>query len=455
MKRPSQVSGSIRRFLPAFLLLLALALCIPPAAAIGLSGAKYTGSIAPGGTDIHQMTISIGANENPTDVTVEVKGFGQTPTGVYSPVDAAQDTSPYSARSYITLDKTSVHITPGGSQTVTATIQLPQNVGQGGKYAIIAVHALPGKGQAFSTGVDIPMFVTIAGTTQTQTGSILKVDTGDVTIGQPIKVTTTFENTGNYHYYNAVNWVTVMDSSGKTLANVSTAPLAYAIIPGNTIQFVVTPDFGGLQPGTYTIVSRVLLPGGPVFDQKTITLDVKQPYIPPVTESSLTLTPNSPGTLTSPDGRFSVSFPQGSVLGEVTVTLKPYTRSSLSAAPAGDALGATCFEITGLAGLLSKDATVRVAYSTDDLAAAGGDASKLKLAYWDPAQNSWQVLATQTDTQHTTLTASTNHLGVWVVMVTQAGGSQAGTKTPLPVTVDLAALAIASGALSYLGRRRG
>jgi len=135
--------------------------------------------------------------------------------------------------------------------------------------------------------------------------------------------------------------------------------------------------------------------------------------------------------------------------------LKPYTRSSLSAAPAGDALGATCFEITGLAGLLSKDATVRVAYSTDDLAAAGGDASKLKLAYWDPAQNSWQVLATQTDTQHTTLTASTNHLGVWVVMVTQAGGSQAGTKTPLPVTVDLAALAIASGALSYLGRRRG
>ncbi|HUK39273.1 MAG TPA: hypothetical protein VLV30_09180 [Methanomicrobiales archaeon] len=460
MKRPSLpslLSRPGRGVLPAFLLLLALALamCTPPAAAIGLSGAKYTGTIAPGGTDVHQMTISIGSTENPTDVSIEVKGFGQTPTGVYSPLDASQDTGPYSARSFITLDRTSLHLDPGTSQTVTATIQVPQNVGQGGRYALIAVHALPGKGQAFSTGIDIPIFVTIAGTTPTETGSILSVDTGDVTVGQPIKVTTSFRNTGNYHYYNALDWVTVKDSGGKTLANVSTAPLAYAIIPGNTIQFVIAPDLGGLQPGSYTVVSRVLIAGGPLLDQKTITFDVKQPYLPPVTESSLTVTPNSAGTLTSPDGRFSVSFPQGSVLSDVTVTLKPFAKENLRPAPAGDALGTTCFEITGLAGLLNKDATLRVTYSTDDLAAAGQDPSRLRLAYWDTTQNGWQVLATQLDTQHTTLTASTNHLSVWAVMVTSGGGSPSGTKTPLPVIVDLVALVIAIGGLSYLGRRRG
>ena len=67
------------------------------------------------------------------------------------------------------------------------------------------------------------------------------------------------------------------------------------------------------------------------------------------------------------------------MLADVVVTLKPYPTNQLSPAPSGAKLGATSFEITGLAGLLSKDATVKVKYSADDLAAAGGDASHLKL----------------------------------------------------------------------------
>jgi hypothetical protein len=191
MKRPFQQLRTGAGVMTVFLLLLAF--CIAPAAAIGVSGAKYMGSIAPGGTDIHDMTVSIGAGEDPTDVVVEVKGFGQTLDAVYLPLDPSSDVSQYSARTFIHLDRTSLHLEPGSDQTVTATISLPQNVGQGGRYAIIYIHALPGKGKAFSTGVKVPIFITIAGTTPTETGSILRVDTGEVTVGQPIGITTTFK----------------------------------------------------------------------------------------------------------------------------------------------------------------------------------------------------------------------------------------------------------------------
>jgi hypothetical protein len=439
----------------SFLILL----CISPVSAIGVSGVKYMGSIPPGGTAVHIMTVRSAASENPTDVTIEVMGFGQTLDKLYTGLDPKDDLSPYSARTFITLDNTSIHLEPGTSQNVIATITLPQNVGAGGRYAIIYVHALPGKGASFTTAIVVPVFITVSGTTPTLSGSIAQLDVGDVTIGQPIIVTTTFKNTGNYHYYNTVNQITLTDTGGNVLANVSTPPSMDAIIPGNTVHFVVKPDVNNLPVGTYTVDSKVLLEGGQVLDEKTTTFAVKTNYVPPPTETNMTVSPGSPATLTSPDGRYSVSFPQGAVIGDVVVTLKPYSKAMLSPAPAGATLGASCFEITGLAGLLSKDATVLVKYSADDLAAAGGDASQLKLSYWDAAQGSWVILPTQVDTGSATLTATTNHLSVWAVMVSSStsGGASAAaepTKTSLPAVVSLSALIIAVIISCDLSRKR-
>jgi hypothetical protein len=424
--------------------IILLLFCTAPVAAIGVSGAKYEGTIAPGGTDTHVITINIGADEQATDISVQVAGFGQNPNGIYMPLDAANDVNPYSARSFITLDNSTIHLEPGTSQSITATITLPQNVGPGGRYAIIYVRSLPGAGSSLATAIVVPVFITVAGTTPTETGSIIQIDPGTVTIGQPITITTTFENTGNYHYYAASNEVTVTDASGTLIANASTTPMAYAIIPGNTVQFVTQPDVSNLQAGTYTVDSKVLL-NGQVLDEKNTTFTVNTNYIPPATESSITVSPGSPATLTSPDGRYSISFPQGAVLADVVVTLEPYSMNQLSPAPSGAKLGATSFEVAGLAGLLSKDATVQVKYSTDDLAAAGGDASQLKLSYYDAAQDAWVILPTQVNTQDMTLTTTTNQLGIWAVMVSSSTstGSPAGatTKASLPAVLNIMAIA--------------
>jgi hypothetical protein len=443
----SRTKGKFHAGTLGILIIIFLLLCIASVSAISVSGTKYTGSILPGGTDTHTMTISIGSGEDPTDVNVEVYGFGQSMGQTYTPLDPANDVSPCSARSFITLDNTSVHLEPGVAQIVKAKISIPKNVGSGGLYALIYIHALPGKGKSFTTAVLIPVMITIAGTTPTEAGSITNLSVGDVAIGQPITVITTFKNTGNYHYYHAINTVTVRDANENLVGNFSTQPSVYASIPGNTIQYIATPDLQNLPVGTYTVDSKVLLESGTVLDEKTATFTVKTTYIAPITESNITLTPESAGILTSPDGRYSVSFPQGAVLGDTVVTLKPYSSDKLQAAPAGAKLGTTSFEITGLNGLLSRDATVRVTYSADDLAAAGGDASQLKLSYYDPAQGAWVILPTQVDTQGTTLTATTNHLSVWAVMIsTSTTGTTPGvtaTRSPIPLVVIISSLIIA------------
>jgi hypothetical protein len=452
MKKCSQPYKLAKIILPALVIILFLS--VVPVSAISVSGAKYMGNISPGGTAVHTMTVGIGPAEDPTDVMVEVVGFGQSMDKGYTTLDPANDLSPYSARPFITLDKSSVHIEPGTTQTINANISLPKNIGDGGRYAIIYIHALPGKGKSFTTAVTVPVLITDSGTALFETGSITKLDVGDVTIGQPITITTNLKNTGNYHYYRTVNEVIVTDANGNVLADNSTQPSVYAIIPGNTVGFTVQPDVKNLPLGTYTVNSKVLLEDGRILDNKTTTFAVKTNYVPPPTESSIKLSPGSAGNLVSPDGRYSVTFPQGAVLGDVVVTLKPFSRDKLQPAPTGATTGATSFEISGLSGLLSQDATVRVTYSADDLAAAGGDTSKLKLSYFDTAKNAWTMLPTQVNTQDMTLTTTTNHLSVWAVMVSSSAATAVPTKAPLAVVVSIGALLIAAIISCYIARHR-
>jgi len=47
------------------------------------------------------------------------------------------------------------------------------------------------------TAVDVPVYLTIQGSQLTQTGKITGVTAGTITNGQPVNITTTFQNTGN------------------------------------------------------------------------------------------------------------------------------------------------------------------------------------------------------------------------------------------------------------------
>ena len=444
--------------LVAAVLLLSLTFLAPPASAhpgLRVAGALLVVEVAPGQTFTHIMTVSIGETDPALDIMVAVKGFGQSLDGSFHSLEPSEDTSPYTARTFISLDKTSFHLDPGGSEEVSANISVPSDVGAGARYAIINIHTQPvGGGQVgIVSAVDVPVLLTISDTELTKTGTITEISVGNVTVGQPLVLSTFYKNTGNY-YYKARNSITLTDEGGNEVAAISTPLTSNSIIPPYSHRFDVSID-QELPVGTYNVYSKVTLEDGTLLDERSISFEVTEPYVPPVSEVCITLTPGSAAVLQTPDGRVSISFPQGSVTSAVKVCLRSCSRAELPAPPVDYKLGATCFRIEGLPGLLAKEATVAVKYSTDDLEVAEEDGSRLSLAYWDEAEKEWVILFTQLNEDEKTLTTATNHLGVWTVMVApEAISPPSPPAIPLLIGGIIAAVVLITFAAYYVIKRR-
>ncbi len=386
--------------------------------------------VIPGETITHQMSLKLGGQDQAMDMAVDVMGFGSSADGSAQAINAALDTSPYSARSFISVDRPSFHLEPGGSQNITATISVPSNVGVGGRYAIIYIHQqLPAGGGGAGTlaAFNIPVLLTIKGSILSQTGKITEITTDNAVSGQPVEVLTTFQNTGNYHF-KIKGDVTISNSKGEILDTINLALTPSSVIPTALRQLKATfiPQ-GDLPLGVYSIKSRVMLADGTVLDEANGSFEVTEPYIPPPAPASITLTPSSAAILKTVEGGISISFPQGAVISQVDISIQNYPLQQLPAPPANFNIATTCFRVDGLNGLLSKEATVTVKYTGADLDRAGGDASKLTLARWDEADNQWAVLDTKIDEAAMTLTTHTNHLSIWAVMVSSAVPSAASS----------------------------
>jgi hypothetical protein len=408
--------------------LFVMILCTLPVAGLKVVGSIYGGTLTPGSTDVHTMTISTQPDDPPMDLTVDVLGFGQTPQQSYQSLSPELDTSPYSARTFITVDPQTFHLNSGESQVVKATISLPNNAGDGGRYAIITIRNAPiGNGTtAIVTAVSVPVIVTIKNSAMIRTGTIDKVTVSEVVPGQPIRITTMLKNTGNSHYIPKIN-VTVTDSAGKIVADVASDSSPRAIIPIATVNYEASLGTD-LPPGAYTATSKVTLEDGTVLDTKTTTFVVQANYIPPLQAAKVKLTARNSAVLASPDGRVTIEFPSGAVFSDTDVTLKPLAKDQAPAPSLGMSPASTFFTVGGINGLLAKDATLIVKYTSVDLEAAGSDVSKLVLARYDDSDNKWTILPTTLDKSALTLTTTTNRFGTWGVMVSSGGNTQGSTQ---------------------------
>jgi len=392
-------------------------LCISPVSSLSVTGSKYMETLPPGSVATHGILIKAEQDDDPFDVHAEVMGFTNGPDGAYQPLSPEEDTGPYSARRYISLDRTQVRVEPGTSQEIRATIALPQDVGSGGRYAIIYLRSqLREQGQiGFVTAVAVPVMITVGGTEPVEAGTVTGVTTGKIATGQPFTVTTGFSNTGNHHYYRLTDTVVVSDAQG-VISTASVGPVPYAIVPGSVVQFKVPVD-SPLPIGTYTVQSTITKEDGTILDQKSVNFEVAIPFTPPPTQTTITLTPQAEGVLVSPDGRYSVTFPAGSVLSSVDVTLKPVVLDQVPSATGDMTIGSSTFVVEGLSGLLANPATVRVKYSEDDLRAAQDDVGSLKIARFDAGGSTWNVLPTTRDGD--TLVAQSDRMGTWAVVSAQ------------------------------------
>lgn len=280
MIQMNQSKGLVRMSIVACCIAL---LIMYPGSCMTVYGGKIAPTVVPGQTYTFPMAVSLSPTDAAADYAIGVYGFGQYSTGVYRPLDPSADTSPYSARGYTTVDQPKIHLDPGDRKAFNVTIRVPQNPGDGGRYALILVRPAPqaGEGASVTVAFQDPVMLTISGSKLTKTGTISEVKADEVTTGTPLTISTTLLNTGNYHYYNSFVNVTITDASGNMVATASTRPTDSALIPGCTMTFT-TPITATLPEGTYTVKSDAKLADGMVLlDSKTTTFTIQAPYVPP------------------------------------------------------------------------------------------------------------------------------------------------------------------------------
>jgi methionine-rich copper-binding protein CopC len=272
--------------IPFLMVALFLLLTSAPAFAspgLGVIGALIVKDVAPGEPITHTMTVSIGEDGPAMHILVDVMGWGQSLNG--TPQKLEEDTSHYSIREHVTVSPTEFDLVPGNSQEsqeVIVTINVPKEVGEGGRYALIHIYSQPtGEGQVgVVSAVDVPVALTISNTTLTKTGEITDLTVGEIASGEPITVSTILKNSGNHHY-KAMNKVTLTDSDDNVLATASTPLSNWSIIPTYSRQFDVSlMPTQELPAGTYYVTSEVTLEDGTVLDTEETSFHMG-PWTPP------------------------------------------------------------------------------------------------------------------------------------------------------------------------------
>jgi hypothetical protein len=289
-------------------------------------------NVTPGQTLTHRMTITIGDDAKAIDMTVDPMGYGFV-NGSPKALPAAQDTSPYSARTYISLDQNNFHLEPGVSQTVTATITIPQDVGPGGRYAIIYFHQqipVDQSGAGSITSINIPVLLTIQDSKILNTAKISGIAFAKGSY-QEIDIFTVFENTGNHHFKPKCT-VAISDPGNNILTTIETPLIPASIIPKSSTQIMAA--FGPqtpLAPGVYTVQSKLMLEDGTLLDTAdgSFTIGLAGLVVP----TSTTATQGSASSGSTTDG---ASFSGGKIptgtVSELTETNSTNWLAIISAA---------------------------------------------------------------------------------------------------------------------------
>ncbi len=262
--------------MPLFVLFLLNPFTVLADTSLKVEGASFITEVTPGNTYTHTMVVSLEGDSPPLEMKVDINGFGQTLDGSYEPLAAENDSNPNSGRTFIThIDKATFHLEPGASEVVTATITVPDDIGPGSKYAIIHIHSQPGG----SGGVGVILAANVPVVLSTQ-GFIKEGNITDLSIvkavrGEPIEISTIFQNKGNHHF-KVFNELAISDKNGRALASY-TSPLTFSsVIPPYAYQFessLVLPQ--AIATGTYTVASSVISEDGTIMDTQTTTFQLE------------------------------------------------------------------------------------------------------------------------------------------------------------------------------------
>lgn len=283
-----------KKMFVAFCALFVLLSIGPALATISISEPVISMTVDAGQNLSKDTVVSIGSSDNPTDFMADVFGLGQGPDGSPQELKADKDVSPYSARSFLNVSPRSFHLDPGKSQKITIKGNIPTDVGEGGRYAVINIHTKPqnaSKGVNIIAAMDVAVLLTISGTLPTISGEItdmkfyepynpMSKSIVSKNLIKPVSakqqnISVIFKNTGNY-YYKARASAELFDANGSRLSKNSTELSVFSIIPTYSkefrLQLVPSQE---LKPGSYRISATISLEDGTALASKELNFDIK------------------------------------------------------------------------------------------------------------------------------------------------------------------------------------
>lgn len=256
-------------------LLSLLAIFVQPSYALAVEGVIFDAEAPPGAKIAHEMTVSLGEDESPMDLVVEIDDWVQSEDGVNLPLEAGASPGPYSARGFLTAEPYRFHIDPGGTEKVMVKGYIPEDVGPGGRYALISIYSLPEKAKADdenSVGISVAVCalarLIIAGGDLIRRGEIKEADLLDVS-SRHQNLSLLFENTGNCHFRVRAE-ATLMGQGGNILGS-SSSSLCSKILPGARRRFLLslTPE-NEIEPGSYFINASMICENGTLLATKEL-----------------------------------------------------------------------------------------------------------------------------------------------------------------------------------------
>jgi hypothetical protein len=261
-----------RMSISACLLVLVL-LAIAPASGITVSGVALVTDVSPGDRIMYNMTVDVGEVSEPVDVEAHVIAFTHDLecNRVRIPDN---ETSPGTARDFLKVSPERATIEPGEKAVFTLEGIVPEDVGDGGRYALVGISTVPSGNETvgFSSGVDVPVFLTIAGSEIIETGEMIGLNLSEGDDGGLV-AEMLFEHTGNHHYKASAEFV-LKDDEGNIVDEVA-YPSRCSLLP-STKRGCAIPigSEADLVPGSYTVEARVIKQDGTVLATKEATIEV-------------------------------------------------------------------------------------------------------------------------------------------------------------------------------------
>jgi hypothetical protein len=119
-----------------------------------------------GATTTMELTVRAAAN---LSVTIKTQGLGQALDGNFTPLTQDKDTGAASARSMITVSPETLEVKPGDVVKLKVNIAVPDNVGDGTRYAILSIAGFPpsptgSSNVGFGVELGVSAIIQIAGT---------------------------------------------------------------------------------------------------------------------------------------------------------------------------------------------------------------------------------------------------------------------------------------------------